>query len=519
MKCENCGNELVGASVVCRQCNHNITQGRVGQWRARHTNTKPAAAPATRSISPLPSPRISPKPQVEPLPAVASKSSESKLSNTLPRPSVPFEPKPRMAEVAAPKSAAKSSAAPSSSEEDSGVVQFPAWRAQLKDKVKEVRERRTQPTSEAGAQPDEAELDPNPIVESALKRIRWSQHLTPPQPAAEPSEAKTETTQQRQEAEPRAENKVDTNPFQRVQPKPDSKPLPRSTASSNPLLARKPSAQPVSRTEPAIKPEIKQTPQPPAETRIEVKPATVPEPKPNSGSLTVPASKTGSGSLTGPASKTGSGALPPLQKIRTTGEIKKPSGPLHQQSPSQPLPQRTPSGSLVQPPRNHVETQVIGLAPSVSDLTSFASGAAPSLKPRKASLWGRTLAGACDFEIVAMAYLPIFGPYAVLNTSVGYESFAMMVFLLAALIFCYQLLTLTIANRTTGMAFLRLRLVNATNREKPVSFAQKLLRAFAATVASFLPPINFLIIQSNPQHRSLPDIISGTTLLERVKSS
>ncbi len=425
-----------------------------------------------------------------------------------------------MAQVAIPKSSAKSSAVPSSSEEDSGLVQFPAWRAQLKDKVKEVRERRTQPTSEAGAQPDEAELDPNPIVESALKRIRWSQHLTPPHPAREQSETKTETTQQKlQEAEPRAEHKVDTNPFQRVQPKPDSKPMPRNTASSNPLLARKPVAHPANKPESASKPEIKQTPSPPVETRIEVKPATIADTKPGSGSLTVPTSKTGSGSLTAPTSKTGSGALPPLQKIRTTGEIKKPSAPLHQQSPSQPLPQRTPSGSLVQPPRNHVETQVIGLAPSVSDLTSYAAGAAQSLKPRKASLWGRTLAGACDFEIVAMAYLPIFGPYAVLNTSVGYESFAMMVLLLAALIFCYQLLTLTIANRTTGMAFLRLRLVNATNREKPVSFAQKLLRAFAATVVSFVPPINFLIIQSNPQHRSLPDMISGTMLLERVKSN
>lgn len=519
MKCENCGNELVGASVVCRQCNHNITQGRVGQWRARHSNTK-SAAPATRSISPLPSPRISPKPEAEPLPAASSKSIESRPSSTLARPSVPFESKPRIAQVAIPRSSAKSSAAASSSEEDSGLVQFPAWRAQLKDKVKEVRERRTQPTSEAGEQPDEAELDPNPIVESALKRIRWSQHLTPSQPAPEQSEAKPETAQQqRQEAEPRAENKVDTNPFQRVQPKPDSKPLPRSTTSTNPLLARKPLAQPVNRTESALRSEPSQTPPSPAETRIEVKPATIAETKPGSGSLTVPTSKTGSGSLTAPTSRTGSGALPPLQKIRTTGEIKKPSAPLHQQSPSQPLPQRTPSGSLVQPPRNHVETQVIGLAPSVSDLTGFAAGTAQSLKPRKASLWGRTLAGACDFEIVAMAYLPIFGPYAVLNTSVGYESFAMMVLLLAALIFCYQLLTLTIANRTTGMAFLRLRLVNATNREKPVSFAQKLLRAFAATVVSFVPPINFLIIQSNPQHRSLPDMISGTMLLERVKSN
>ncbi|MBS1788967.1 MAG: RDD family protein [Acidobacteria bacterium] len=508
MKCENCGTGLVGASIVCRQCNHNVAQGRVGQWRARQSHVNPAAAhaAATRTISPLPSPKPGAKTQ-----QVESNNNLDVNSPGLrPQTSVPLHPKTRINPVAVPKSSpAKSSAA--SSDEDPGVVQFPAWRSQLKDKVKEVRERRTQPIPAADAQPDEAQLDPNPIVESALKRIRWSQHIAPPQSQTERNETKPQLAQQQTSAvKPQAEAPV-------APQKPDTNPLQRTTRSStNPLLARKPLAQPTARTEatpqPVPRPETKQPLQPAIEDRIEIKPAAKPESKPGSGSLPA-APKPGSGSLTA-TPKPGSGSLIATPKVRTTGEIKKPVVTQQVQPP------RTPSGSLVQPPRNHVETQVIGLAPSVSDLTAYASGViSTTLKPRQATLWGRTLAGACDFEIVAMAYLPVFWPYAVLNTSVGYESAAILFVLLAALMFIYQLLTLTIANRTTGMAFLRLRLVNAANREKPVTFLQKFLRALAATASAFLPPLNFLVMQSNLQHRSLPDLISGTMLLERVKSN
>ncbi len=498
MKCENCSTELAGASIVCRQCNHNNAQGRVSQWRARRNGEHSAAAQssAVRSISPLASPGVAPKPEIKRSPI------EPISSGSQRHPAVPFESKALTNQVAIPNSSPAQTSAASS--DDPNVVQFPPWRSQLKDKVKEVLERRATPTPEADNQPDEAELDPNPIVESALKRIRWSQHIPPAQIPVEKAESKPAVQEPTPETPQVTEARRDTNPFQRVEPKPDSRPLPRTTQSStNPLLARKPATQPATQPEhvlpPAPKPEPRQTLPPEAEARIEL--------------------KRGSGRLPA-APKPGSGSLPAVPKIRTTGEIKQPvQQPAPQRTPSgslvQPL-QRTPSGSLVQPPRNHVETTVIGLAPSVSNLTP---GVTTSSKPVAATLWGRTLAGACDFEIIAMAYLPVFGSYAVLNTSIGYESVLVLLVLLATLIFCYQLLTLTIANRTTGMAFLRLRLVNSANREKPVTFVQKLLRAFAATAASFCPPLNFLVIQSNPRHRSFPDLVSGTSLLERVKSN
>lgn len=496
MKCENCGNELVGASIVCRQCNHNNAQGRVSQWRARRSGeleAVPAVAQAatTRSISPLASPASELKPEIK------RHLAEARPLESKNPPSKPFEHIARNNPAPSPLRAA---AVAPISENDSEIVELPAWRAQLKEKVKQVRERRSGELQPINSQPDEAQLDPNPIVESALKRIRWSQHITPE--SNNPAVARQNTTADSKldiEAQDKGESKAEAQ-FETHAPRPAPQPRPDI---ANPLLARQPLPQPSKRQETATrdtgplaqsanaKPET--NPQPAAETRIRLEPAT------------------------GPTHVTES--HPAVQKIRTTGEIKQ-----------SPTPARTDSGSLAQPPRNPVETKVIGLAPALNAVVGYANSGAtantkankkasdtnPFAKPGTATLWARTLAGACDFEIVAVAYLPLFAAYAMLDTSFGFESISILFVLLAALMFCYQFLALTIANRTTGMAFLKLRLINITDKEKPVPVSKKALRAVGATIAAFLSPINFLVMQSNPQHHSLPDMISGTTLIERT---
>lgn len=470
MKCDNCGNDLVGASIVCRQCNHNNAQGRVSQWRARRSGELtpvPAAAQATatRSLSPLASPAAEAKPEIK-----------RTTVETKPPAPIPFDPNRRKNHPA--QATIRNAAASAAAESNSDVVELPAWRAQLKEKVKQVRERRSGELPPIHIEQDEAQLDPNPIVESALKRIRWSQQS---QPITEPTVSE--------------QPKPGTSAPTTAEPRPIPKPQP---APANPMLARKPVTQPVNRADtgslaerPTVKTEtVRQT----AETRVRPELATAPRPAPESQV----------------ASQTDA------RKIRTTGEIK-----------PQATERRTDSGSLVQPPKNHVETQVIGLAPALNSVVGYANSAAqtahqtaasdtnPFAKPSTATLWVRTLAGTCDFEIVAVAYLPLFAAYAMLDTSFGFESVAILFVLLAALTFCYQFLSLTIANRTTGMAFLKLRLVNIADKDKPVAFSKKALRAAGATVAAFLSPINFLVMQSNPQHHSLPDLLSGTTLIER----
>src|SRR5262249_51550566 len=154
-----------------------------------------------------------------------------------------------------------------------------------------------------------------------------------------------------------------------------------------------------------------------------------------------------------------------------------------------------------------VETEIIEMMYAVNQLPI------PEAKP--ASLWLRILAGACDFEIIATAYLPLFGAYATLNTALGGGSIFLMGILMGVVVFIYQLAMLSIAGRTFGMAMLNLNLVNTDDDQMPVTRRQKMLRAWAATFAFLLPPINLMIMRLNRSNRSLPDLISGTTITGR----
>ena len=77
-------------------------------------------------------------------------------------------------------------------------------------------------------------------------------------------------------------------------------------------------------------------------------------------------------------------------------------------------------------------------------------------------------------------YLPIFGAYATLDTSLGRESFFVMLVLLSTATFFYQTLMLMLAGRTTGMALLNLELLNTDDDSLPVTRRQKMLRAIVA---------------------------------------
>jgi uncharacterized RDD family membrane protein YckC len=157
----------------------------------------------------------------------------------------------------------------------------------------------------------------------------------------------------------------------------------------------------------------------------------------------------------------------------------------------------------------HVETQVIEIAQAPETL--------PPPQTEPASLWARIMAGACDFEIVMTAYLPIFGSYAVLNNSFRvesspfYESTFIMLALLTAIAFSYQVVTLMFAGRTFGMAMLNLTLLNTEDESLPVTRWQKLLRAVVSTIVFVCIPL-YLVAQLNPSRRSLPDLISNTTV-------
>jgi uncharacterized RDD family membrane protein YckC len=134
-------------------------------------------------------------------------------------------------------------------------------------------------------------------------------------------------------------------------------------------------------------------------------------------------------------------------------------------------------------------------------------------KANPAPLYARLLAGACDFEIVFVAFLLIFGAYATSHNgaSFGHGSRILTALLLSAVVFTYQIVMLAFAGRTFGMALLKLNLINAGDESLPVTLWQKLLRASAATIVFICFPL-YLTPWFSASRRTLPDLVSGTTV-------
>jgi uncharacterized RDD family membrane protein YckC len=382
MKCERCGNELIGAAIVCRACNHNNALHRRLAWRRiepRHSQSTPTRA----SGPPAESPTIIPRKDAD--------------VNLLHFPSALN----RRAEAAPTRKTV--------AESDPKTATNPPWRAELKERVRRIKEKRatssltapnSSPAQSPRAQVGEAKPNRNPIVESALKRIRWVSHEA--------------VNQRDRETERRRDRETES--------------LPVSTS-------LRPSVSPSLR--PSVPPSLRPSASPPQISTSE---------------------PSASGPLAGAADK-------------------------------------------------HVETRV-------PEITQALETPRPEAEP--ALLYARLLAGVCDFEIVFTAFLLIFGSYATLNnaTSLGDESRLLMALLLSAVVFIYQVVMLAFAGRTFGMALLKLNVVNSGGDSLPVTPWRKMLRASAATIVFIFFPL-YLTAWLNASRRTLPDLISGTTVAQR----
>ncbi len=154
MKCESCGNELIGAAIICRACNHNnALHRRVAARRAEPRHDQPTRPPD--SGPPADFPTIVPRKDAD----VNLLHFPSALNR---RP----EATPARQTVA---------------ESDPKTETYPPWRAELKERVRRIKEKRAtskpaatqSPVQSPRAQDGEAKPNRNPIVESALNRIRW----------------------------------------------------------------------------------------------------------------------------------------------------------------------------------------------------------------------------------------------------------------------------------------------------------------------------------------------------------
>jgi len=366
MKCESCGNELIGAAIICRACNHNNALRSGLAWRRDEPRHEQSTRPRA-SGSPAEFPTIVPRKDAD--------------VNLLHFPSALN----RRAEAA--------SARQNVTESDPKAETYPPWRAELKERVRRIKEKRAtsglsspnqSPLQSPRAQVGEAKPSRNPIVEAALSRIRWAS---------------------------------------------------REAGRLGDFEKNRPVAQSPSR----------------------------------------------------PVSPSFPTSVPP-SRVATHTSTSEPSV-------------NAPSAGA---PDKHVETRV----PEFSQaLEPPSAGAGP------APLYARLLAGVCDFEIVFTAFLLIFGSYATFYnaTSLGAEPRLLTALLLSAVVFIYQTVMLAFAGRTFGMALLKLNLVNTGDESLPVTLWRRTLRASVATIVFICFPL-YLTAWLNASRRTLPDLISGTTV-------
>jgi uncharacterized RDD family membrane protein YckC len=376
---------MIGAAIICRACNHNnALHKRLARRRSEPRHDKSTLAPASEAPTEIPTivPRKDTDVNLLHFPSALNKRSE--VSQATP-------------------------ARPSGDESQSQTTAYPPWRAELKERVRRIKEKRatdkpvtpkSSPIQPSRGQTGEAKLGLNPIVEAALNRIRWAQR----------------------ERERRGDKAADKQGDAEKYPPTSSSPRHSIALLAGPLAPKQPR-------------------------------------------LSVSSSRA--------SSKTSAG--------RTPVSVMAP-------------------GATEKQLRTRISEIAMAHEPS-------------SLETEPAPLHARLLAGVCDFEIVFVAFLLIFGAYATSNNAASFAhgSRVLMALLLSAVVFTYQIVMLAFAGRTFGMALLKLNLVNTGDENLPVAFWRKLLRASVATIVFICFPL-YLTAWFSVSRRTLPDLVSGTTV-------
>ena len=516
MKCESCGKELIGGAIICRLCNHNNALR--GDWRSPSygQQTAPRRPGATKPNQSRVSAPLSELPKIVP-----RKDADANLLRFPPSSN-------KQVEVARPALTMQTSAGI-----ETATAAYPSWRDELKERVRQIKEKRT--TDELAPPPSpvipvipvrpvgpvgsvgikETAFDRNPIIESALNRIRWSSH-TPALTTTIGNDtqgaraaAAARLTRPVTESERRRERKTERRRDRATEGRRDGE---TERQRDDEIFS------------PSLRPSVPPSPHPPVppSTRPSVPPAPTSRQDPRQVETKTLTPKTHRDAAASPESKP---APAPASKILTPREPRQPVAELKTEPRSErrvpePFPQpasraRPAAGEpltgkhLAGAPDKHVETQVIEI--------SQAPEALPPPEAEPASLWARAMAGACDFDIIMAAYLPIFGSYAILNksfragSSFFNESTLIMLLLLSAIAFIYQMVMLGFAGRTFGMAMLNLTLLNTADESLPIARWQRILRALASTIVFICVPLH-IFTRLTPSRRSLPDLISGTTV-------
>lgn len=441
MKCEKCASEMPGSMVKCAQCGFNHATTHVDRWKAqRQTSPSDANGTEAKATSPLAA-------KVR-----ARYATEAKLLQ------FPVTPKAETSDAAATTTTGE-----------------PAWREQLKGRVREHLEKRK--TEEDETTPAAPTLPSHPsdeitsqlIVESALKRIRRS---TAPPPAL-PVIAARQPLRGGQQALARA-----YEPEEELLPEaPPPVELPERQPAERLLEERLHAPEARRRTSPEAQPVVKLPQRAPVPSRVEFD------------------------ADADAAAFIGADAEASFQ---AQAEI----------SP-EPVAAAT-TGSLATPATKPLKAKTETL-PNQSTAETNESRKANVWVGKPAPLWLRATAGALDLEAAALAYLPFFGMYTSLDGPPGWSDIYFMVASLAVVVFLYELIMFSFNSRTIGMAICGLRCVDMQDASATIPFQRRWRQALGGTVALLCPPANYVVTRVTSYERGLGDALAQTITLRKAQ--
>jgi uncharacterized RDD family membrane protein YckC len=425
MKCEKCDKELAGGAVICRECGFNNALQRA--WRLK---------------------------QGAPAPPRQAAAGDATLIH------FPVAPHAGAARAGG-------------GGEEPGR---PDWRTQVKERVRQSRERRGSDSPLGGSSREGSSLELDPRVRSAVSRIRRVASTTAapaPRPVGHAARATARLIEYHEEAPPVVEPPVPPAVAPPVMPVVVPPVIPPVAAPEPPEPITR-----VSRVTAPLKPEpvmpapgrpARPSPEPELHEALPKRaPFVAPEPPPE--------------------------AMPEeeIRRLLEEDEAAQEEAPSWEESLG------------VEPPE----------VPQVSELPFPGPRRVPAFR-EPATLGERAIAGVLDFYVIATSYLPFFALFSLLDAQYSGGSLLLMGSAAAGLAFVYFFLMYLVAGRTGGMAWRKLRVSGPTGEPILMTRRRAIRRACGSLAALLLAPLNLVVILMNSERLGLADRLSDTIVVKQ----
>jgi uncharacterized RDD family membrane protein YckC len=454
MQCQNCGQALPGAAVICRNCNFNNALQALDEWRHKRQSGDRKTTQAQ--------------------PPTIRRQADATL--------IQF---PAAVQKSAPAENIRADASRITSELTTD--QQPDWREQLNGKLRQIRQQRE--VEQEAAAKRAARADINPIVAAAIQRLKNPQTVSLPASSLPASGHSTPSTSGAN-AVARA---IEFEPV-----------LPSVAKTETPAELLRPAAAPTFRTTP-VRPE-------PGISRQQTLSLPVSESAPSSKSEAVAETIAGESTLRNAEPRVTEALPVPIATEEKSARTFSAFAGTDEKFVVLEDDVDEASDKTAPIPQNKTEVRRENSA-AAAEWSSAIAGLSHS--SGRAPVLARIAAGVVDLEVIAFSCLPFFTAFTLFNVEFRAGAIYLLLGIIALMAFAYHYITISQAGRTCGMAVFRLRLATADDEKGHPDKAQCLRRAFGSVLSLALIPLNLLVVALSADRRSLTDRISSTVTVRQ----